>query len=75
MNYQLPEGVTIESLPISTLYQLDRLLKGTTKPANVSRTKLNRKLAGDYQQCFEHGLALYLFRLIEEFNQNLKELG
>ncbi|MFN1551241.1 hypothetical protein [Vibrio natriegens] len=73
MQYQIPEEINMSYLPLVTQLQLRRLMNGDTTPANVSQRKCVRTKEGKYSEAVHYGLAIYLFRLIEEFNDNIKE--
>lgn len=71
--YKLPDEIDLTTLPLVTQLQLRRLMNGETTPANVSQRKCVRTKEGKYSEAVHYGLAVYLFRLIEEFNSNIKE--
>ncbi|ENG7999818.1 hypothetical protein ABVF64_000456 [Vibrio parahaemolyticus] len=74
MQYKLPDEINLTTLPLITQLQLRRLLNGETTPANVSQRKSVRTKEGKYSEAVYYGLAVYVYRLIEDFNKNLREL-
>ncbi|EIA1555053.1 hypothetical protein K6799_001702 [Vibrio parahaemolyticus] len=70
---KLPKDLMLHTLPVPTQYQLQRLLEGDTNPVANSKLKSERSKKGRHEEAFNIGLALHLFRLLEEFNNNVKE--
>nr|WP_319556093.1 hypothetical protein [uncultured Vibrio sp.] len=70
----LPDEINLTTLPLITQLQLRRLLNGETTPTNVSQRKYVRIKEGKHEEAFYFALAVSMFRLLQEFNQNLKEL-
>ncbi|HIF5636812.1 TPA: hypothetical protein ACX3DH_004543 [Vibrio parahaemolyticus] len=75
MQYKVPNEIDLTTLPLITQLQLRRLMSGDTKPANVNQRKCVRVKEGKYEEAIYFALAVSMFRLIEDFNNNLKELG
>ncbi|MGI3090102.1 hypothetical protein ACRTEP_01365 [Vibrio diabolicus] len=73
MTYKLPDEINLTTLPLITQLQLRRLMNGDTTPANVSQRKSVRTKEGKFSEAIHYGLAVYIFRLIEEFNSNIEE--
>ncbi|MFH4527405.1 hypothetical protein WMQ59_23300 [Vibrio diabolicus] len=73
MTYKLPDEIKLNTLPLITQLQLRRLMNGKTTPANVSQRKAVRNKEGKFSEAIHYGLAVYMFRLIEEFNNNIGE--
>ncbi|EJG2227916.1 hypothetical protein BS007_RS07675 [Vibrio parahaemolyticus] len=73
MTYKLPDEIDSTSLPLITQLQLRRLLNGETTPANVSQRKSVRTKEGKFSEAIYYGLAVSIFRLLQEFNNNIKE--
>ncbi|EJG0778060.1 hypothetical protein RYG35_001600 [Vibrio parahaemolyticus] len=70
MQYKLPDEINLTTLPLITQLQLRRLLNGETTPANVSQRKSVRTKQANHTEAFYYGLAVNIFRLIEDFNRN-----
>ncbi|EJA7359173.1 hypothetical protein N7I24_004872 [Vibrio alginolyticus] len=73
MTYTLPDEINLTTLPLITQLQLRRLMNGDTTPSNVSQRKYVRNKEGKHEEAFYFALAVSMFRLLEEFNQNIKE--
>ncbi len=68
MKYETPPSLNLKELPLTTQYQLNRMLNGEIRPSAIRRNKANYKLKGDKDKVFENGLAVRLFNLIREYN-------
>lgn len=73
MKYLIPEEINIQALPLTTQVQLKRLLNEQTKPVNVAQLKCVRIKKGLHEDAVYCGLAFHLFRLIEEYNENMNK--
>ena len=73
INMNIPKELTLHTLPVLTQYQLQRLIEGDTNPVANSKLKSERSKKGRHEEAFNIGLALSLFRLLQEFNSNIKE--
>lgn len=69
----IPTTIDLKNLPITTQYQLERLINGTQKVINVQKLKSRRLLSGELEEAFAYGLAVEIYKLLVIFNKRGEE--
>ncbi|EMK6591772.1 hypothetical protein V9J99_003587 [Vibrio cholerae] len=70
---KLPKDLNLQTLPIVTQYHLKRILDGDTKAHNVNQRRYVQSRKGKHEESFYMALAVSVYRLIEEYNEQAAE--
>ncbi|TXX48338.1 hypothetical protein [Vibrio cholerae] len=70
---KLPKDLNLQALPIATQYHLKRILDGDTKAHNVNQRRYVQSRKGKHEESFYLALAVSVYRLIEEYNEQAAE--
>ncbi|EJL6615468.1 hypothetical protein [Vibrio cholerae] len=66
---KLPKDLNLQALPIATQYHLKQILDGDTGVQNVNQKRYVRSRKGKHEESFYLALAVSVYRLIEEYNE------
>ncbi|EPM7840906.1 hypothetical protein ACTQ65_003426 [Vibrio cholerae] len=68
---KLPKDLNLQNLPIITQYHLKQILDGDKSVQNVNQTRYMRNKKGKHEESFYMALAVSVYRLIEEYNEQV----